>query len=82
MLPEIILVLLAIPVGFLVAWLARDELVQGRKWFLALTLVFLIVAVVFFGLGMNTESFTSVFIAIVSKISYWKSFDKNWTKGR
>ena len=30
---EWIILLAAIPVGYLIAYLAKDELIQGRKWF-------------------------------------------------
>ena len=79
MLLEIIILLLAIPVGFLIAYLARDELVQGRKWFRALIVLFGLLAVIFFALKLNVEGFTSVFIVVFSAVSYWKSFNKRWT---
>lgn len=80
MLFEIILLLCAIPTGFLISWMARDELIQGRKWFIALIGVSAIAGIALFSLKLNAEGFTCIFVAIVSGVSYWKSFDKKWTK--
>jgi len=80
MLLEIILLILAVPVGFLLAWMARDELVQGRKWFKILIIVGVVLGIWFYLTGLDVESFSSFFVAIVSLVSYVKSFDKKWVK--
>lgn len=82
MLFEIILLIAAIPVGFLIAYLANDELVQGRKWFRAIILLSLL-AIAASATATNIPILlTSIFALIVATISYWKSFDKLWTKRR
>ena len=80
MIIEIIILLLAVLSGFLVSYLARDELVQGRKWFLSLIIISGVFAVILFFLGLKIEGLTSVFISIFSFVSYVKSFDVKWTK--
>jgi hypothetical protein len=42
MLSEILILVLAIPVGYLLSWMARDELTQGRKWFKVIIVLSLI----------------------------------------
>lgn len=69
MITEIILLLLAIPAGFLVAWLAKDELKDGEKWFRILVIASLVFALFFWIFGFIYISLTLVFIAIVSLIS-------------
>ena len=82
MLIEIILLLLAIPVGFLIAWMANDELVAGRKWFVALIIVSLVVGIWFTLTENYIVALTCGFILVVSFISYLKSFDRKWTRRR
>jgi hypothetical protein len=77
---EILLLVLAIPAGFWIAWLARDELVQGRKWFRILIIVSIIGIIGFWIYGFPYISFTMGFILIVSFISLAKSDDKKWVK--
>ena len=79
---EIIILILAIPLGFLIAYLARDELVSGRKWFYVLIVVGVIAGGWFWLTGNRVESLTSFFIVVVSFISLIKSRDKSWTKRR
>lgn len=78
MIIDIILLLLSIPVGFLIAWLARDELMQGRKWLKILIVISVIGAIVFYFMKNMPVTFTFVFIIIVSVVSLVKSYDKKW----
>jgi len=75
-----IILILAIPLGYLLACLCRDELVEGRKWFKLLAFVSGIFAIIFlfFDLGV---ALTLVFISTVSLISLVKSYDKKFVKG-
>lgn len=82
MIYEIIILLIAIPIGYLIAWTARDELVQGRKWFKILIVLTFLCSVVFYIREERYSILAAAFIAIVSGISLWKSFDKKWTKKR
>ena len=78
------LILLAgFPAGYLLAWLARDELVAGRKWFLMLSAVSFLAAIVivFVEFSLKFTIILSLFsIIIISQISVWKSHDKRWVK--
>ena len=79
---EIIVLLLAIPVGFLIAWMARDELIEGKRYFRFL-IIFSILGVIGGWLyGRSVEALTFGFIGIVSLVSFIKSEDKKWTKKR
>ena len=78
----VIILILAFPVGYLLAWLARDELVAGRKWFIALAVVSIIAAipVAFFVSIKLPIILTLFFIAIICLMAVWKSHDKKWVK--
>ena len=82
MILQIATLILAVPVGYWIAWFARDELVSGRNWFKLLIVLAFANAVVFSTLEQTYVVLTSAFIAIVSGISLWKSFDKKWVKKR
>lgn len=73
---DFILLLLAIPVGFLIARLARDELIQGRNYLLTLIILCFVLMSVF--LGNEVFVLTLGFMSIVGWISYLKSFDIKW----
>ena len=82
MIIEVGLLILAVPLGFLLAKLTGDELVAGRKWFMAIFVVSVIAGIGFYVYGLSYIGWTFGFIAIVSFISLKKSKDKNWTKRR
>ncbi len=77
---SLILLVLAIPVGLLIANMCKDELIDGRKWFVVLFIVSVLLGVWFFLIGNNVVGYTLIFIAIKSLVSYVKSFDKKWTR--
>ena len=82
MLIQAIILLLGIPAGFLIAYLANDELVAGRRWFLGLILVGALAGAGFVYVENWAIALSLGFVIIVSCISYWKSFDKKWTRKR
>ena len=73
---------LGIPVGYLIAYLARDELVQGRRWFYILTAGGISFGGIFWLIGQKASSLTAFFTAIVAFISLIKSKDKKFVKKR
>lgn len=79
---KILLVLLAIPVGILLARLARDELLAGRKWFLILCLLSFLGALVAVVFAKEFIGLALLFILICSAINYWASFNKRLAKKR
>lgn len=82
MLLEVVIILLAIPVGFLIAYWANDELVPGRRWFKLMIILSIVLGAYFLYVGNLPILLTTTFILIVAAISFWKSFDKAWTKKR
>jgi hypothetical protein len=80
MLYGIIILVLGIPVGFLIAWMCRDELVVGRKWFKILTVAGFVIGLFFWFIGERVVAWTCGFVMVVSFVSYVKSFDKKWIK--
>ncbi|MEK6844077.1 MAG: hypothetical protein AABX83_01480 [Nanoarchaeota archaeon] len=77
---EIIILLLAIPTGYLIAWLANDELVIGRKWFTALIIFSFLSGFIFYFIDKIYITLTNVFIIVVAFISLMKSYDKKWIR--
>lgn len=75
MLVEIGILLLAIPTGYLIAWLARDEIVEGKFWFRVLIILSIVVGLWFYLTGQRYITWTTGFILIVSLISFVKSSD-------
>lgn len=82
MMTEIVLLALAIPAGYLLAWMTRDELVYGREWFRALIIISVALSGLSWLFGFRQSSLSLIFIAIISFISFVKSKDKRWTKKR
>jgi len=73
MIIEIILLILGIPVGLLIAWMCKDELKQGFRWFRMLVILSLVLALFFWIYGIGYIALTCAFIAIVSLISVIKA---------
>ena len=80
MIIELLILILSVPSGLFLAYISRDELINGRKWFRILIMISLISGIWFFLQRNKPLIFTLAFIFIVSLISYTKSFDKKWTK--
>lgn len=82
MLAEFLILIMAIPSGYLIAWLARDELISGRIWFKSLIVISLIVGIVFYFYDRIYISWNSAFVLIVSLIGLMRSYDETWTRER
>lgn len=78
-----LILLCAFPAGYLLAYLCREELVSGKKWFMLLAASSLIAAVI-----LSFTSFylkflavlTLFFIIILCLVAVWKSYDKKWVE--
>jgi ABC-type Fe3+ transport system permease subunit len=73
MILTIIILLLAIPVGYLIAWLAKDELVVGKRWFRILIVVSILGIIGFWIYGFPTIAWTFGFLGVVSLVSFVKA---------
>jgi len=69
MIIEVILLILAIPAGFIIAWMAKDELKQGKKWFKLIAMTFPAFGLLFWIYGISYIALTCAFIAIAGYIS-------------
>ena len=69
---EIAVLALGIPIGNILAKNTREELKDGRKWFILLILLSLIGAVIALIFGEDSLLFTFLFIAIVTSRSLGK----------
>jgi|GEM_PF-1385448 len=79
---NLIILVLAIPVGYLVAYLCRDELVQGRRWFRLISYVFAFLGILLIAFRMYVEGLSSLFISIVALVALVKGMDKSWIRKR
>lgn len=80
MIIEIIILLLAIPLGLLLTRIANDELKDGRIWFKILIVLCLIGGILFLLIRKSIIGLTLFFILIVTLVSYLKSFSRKWVK--
>jgi len=77
----ILILATSIPVGLLLAYLCRDELVPGRKWFKILSIVSLFLALILLLFYRKPEIIlTLVYICITSLISLYLSYNKKFVK--
>ena len=79
---SIAVLLLALPLGYLLAWLTREELVQGRLAFALLIPASAVLAAAFLFLGIEPKLpmvFSLLFIFMVSIVCMLKSYDKKFT---
>ncbi len=74
-----ILLILALPIGYLLAYLTRDELVKGRKYFKLIILMSSVLAVIFLFFN-SIVSLGLIFMSLVTLISLAKSYDKRFVK--
>ena len=70
---EIIVLILAIPAGYLIARMSHDELKAGREWFRGLVILSIIFGLLFYVIGERTIVWTTGFIFIATLISLVKS---------
>ncbi len=78
---DIIIILLSIPIGFLISWLARDEIIEGF-FYIKLLFALSLILMIFFSFYDEVLTKTMGFISIVSFISLMKRFDKKWAVER
>lgn len=76
----VLLLVLAFPIGLLIAWMGRDELKDGRKWFKGIIIISAIIGIILVVFKRYAEGLTFLFIIIFTGISLWKSYDKKWVK--
>ncbi|MFH1307271.1 MAG: hypothetical protein ABIH72_00275 [archaeon] len=80
----ILVLVSSVPAGYLIAWLARDELVAGRKWFYLIIIASVLVAVLYSSVVKfdGVIILALVYLSILAFISLVKSRDKKWTRKR
>ena len=77
----LIILLLGIPTGLIIAWLARDELIDGFVYLLYLFKLSFILMIIF-SFYNEVITLSLGFICIVSYVSVLKRFDKKWAVER
>jgi hypothetical protein len=68
----VLILLTAIPAGLLVAWLTKEELRAGKKWFKMIIALSLAGSVIFLFLKNEVVTLTLMYMAIVSYMSIRK----------
>jgi ABC-type Fe3+ transport system permease subunit len=69
MLTELLVLLLAVPVGLVLAWLCRDELVAGRKYLRWLLGGCVVVAVLLLWIGELDFGIVVLFVGVMAAVS-------------
>ena len=82
MILEILILVLAVPTGFMIARLASDELVAGRKYFMILVVFSAIGVIWTWFAGQNPVALSLGFLLIITLVGLIKGRDKSWTKRR
>lgn len=77
---NIFILVLAIPVGYFIAYLAREELVQGRFWFKILIILSFVGAIGSWVYGFSVLAWTFGFILILALVALRQSFVKGFVK--
>ena len=73
--------LTAIPVGWFLAWLTKDELVSGRKWFRIIFYVLVIVLVVVVLVWKDTPTSMALgYMILVTAMSLFLGKNKKFVK--
>lgn len=75
-----VILALAVPLGFWIAWLARDELRVGRRWFAIAVAAGIVLALAAGVEWQAAGAYTGIFIAVLAGVAYRKSFDRKWTR--
>lgn len=71
-------IILGIIVGYLIAWLCKDELIEGRRYFRVLIIASIIVGIYSYLTGFIYLFYTTTVIFITSLISFIKSYDSKF----
>ena len=79
----LVILITSLPLGYLLAWLTKEELVSGRKYFLWLIITSFIALVVVLMINIESKSailLALIYIAITSGVSLLKSYDKKFVR--
>jgi len=76
---SIFILILAIPSGYLLAWLCKEELKNGRKWLKTIIIISLILSPLTY-IYNKVIGLTLLFFGIITAISFWKSYDNKFLK--
>jgi len=76
----ILILVTSFPIGYLLAYLTKDELIDGRKYFIVVAIIGLILSLIFGFLGKLVIVLTLFYMVIVSLICIWKSYDAKFVK--
>ena len=80
MIIELLLIVAAVPLGLLIAWLVKDELVAGKIYFKAIVILSALLAFAAYYYNKIPESLSLVFVFIVELVALVKSGDKSWIR--
>lgn len=79
---NLVVLLTAIPVGLFLAYLTKEELVPGRKWFIVILYTLIIVLLVFLLAYRDIPIILAlVYMIIVTYMSFFKSKNPKFISG-
>jgi amino acid permease len=71
----------SLPAGYFLAWLCKDELVDGRKWFrIILACLFIVLVLLLISYRNLNCIFAVIYMIIVTSIALWKGEDKKFLR--
>lgn len=73
------LTFLSLPLGFYLAWLARDELVPGRPWFMIVIGAGLVLMIIGYG---KPIMYAGLSITLCSALALILSYKRGWARAR
>lgn len=78
---NILVLITAIPVGWFLAYLTRDELVSGKKWFKLILYILILILVIVILIWRDTSiSFALGYMIIVTLVSLYLGKNKKFVK--
>lgn len=79
----ILVMITSLPVGYLLAYLCREELVPGRKWFISLGVISFASAILLIIFYRKLEIILIlIYIGITSLINLYLSYNKKFVRKR
>jgi hypothetical protein len=77
----LIIMATSLPAGYIIAYFCKDELVAGRKWFISLMIISLILILIFLAVYRYASIIlTLAYIFVVSLINLILSHEKRFVK--
>ena len=75
----LVVLLTALPIGLMLAWLCKEELVDGRKWFNLMIISFILLGIISFVVFRDMPIVLSFsYMVLITGVSLYKGKDKKF----